>query len=96
VLSSWFTWLRARRVLGFVADDGDVARFVFKPRDLNRDGLPKPKAFAPELNPQLLRFDVGWNSDPEAKDARLALQVELAAAVAAAAVRRSPEDSAGR
>lgn len=45
-------------VLGYVHSGGSVARFVFSPRSLFKDGRPKPGAFQPELHPDLQRYEV--------------------------------------
>lgn len=41
----------------YISQGGAAARFVFKPRDLTGEGKPKPKAFAPELHPELVRLE---------------------------------------
>jgi len=41
----------------FVTANGNVARFVFEKRHLFANGKPKPKAFEPELHPELRRFE---------------------------------------
>ena len=54
-LKSLLNWLGASRSISsiaapdYVASHGNVARFVFNPRDLNRDGMPRPRVFEPEL-----------------------------------------------
>lgn len=123
----------------FVTPSGNVARYVFDKRHLFAvNGAPKPKAFEPEMHPELKRFEtsvcglngvsedrlwhlgrtvrpdktavaaaeisvsdveaaqlnceplpqpdydehgviLGWNADPDSKDARLSAQQELAA-----------------
>lgn len=135
----------------FVATNGNVARFIFSKRDIYSNGMPKPKAFEPELHPELLRYEtsvcglsgvddnrlwhlartirsdrtayavakisvaaireaqlsceplpqkgydehgviLGWNSDPDAKDARMSAQQDLVATITAQDVRRAPVD----
>lgn len=149
-LSSWFNRSRSpEAVPRYVREDGDVARFVFRERDLYHAGLPKPKAFQPEKHPETGRYEtsvcglagvsrdrlwelgrtirassgltalaalrlsvgavqraglkveaapepgfaehgvvVGWNPDPDAKDARLLQQQDLASLVKQADVLR--------
>jgi hypothetical protein len=148
---SWFTVPPTPEPHRYVTEDGNVSRFVFSARDLFADGTPKPKAFKPDMHPDLQRFEtsvcgmngvsderlwhlgrtiraregktaiavlelpvpkiitaglicepapevnydehgviMGWNPDPEAKDARLAVQSDLAAAVPASRVKRPP------
>lgn len=151
VLLTWFTKPQAPETNQFVADEGDIARFVFNRRDLFQDGRPKPKAFSPQWHKELDRYEtsicglndvvderlwflgrtiraqeglsaiaalelpvkavvstgldcisapepnyaehgviIGWNSDPNAKDERLAFQQDLAASVPASKVKRLP------
>ncbi|WP_155639777.1 hypothetical protein [Burkholderia cepacia] len=137
----------------FVSADGKVARFIFNKRDIYANGTPRPKAFEPELHPDLGRYEtsvcglngvhddrlwhlgrtirsdktavaiaeisvadiraahlaceplpqadydehgviLGWNSDPDAKDARMSAQQDLVAAISAQHVRKPPADPA--
>lgn len=137
----------------FVTANGKVARFIFSKRDIYANGTPRPKAFEPELHPDLRRYEtsvcglngvhddrlwhlgrtirsdktafavaevsvadisaanlaceplpqvdydehgviLGWNSDPDAKDARMSAQQDLVAAISAQHVRRPPKDPA--
>lgn len=54
---NWFSKSRAPNREGFISRAGDVARFVFRPRDLYADGRPKPKAFQPEFHAEFGRFE---------------------------------------
>lgn len=58
-LWSFFTKSPQPDVAGgdFVTANGTVARFVFEKRHLFANGKPKPKAFEPELHPELRRFE---------------------------------------
>ena len=52
----------------FVTTSGQIARFVFERRHLFANGTPKPKAFEPELHPELRRFETsvcGLNGAPD-------------------------------
>ena len=48
----------AEEVPAYVVEDGDVARFVFKSRELFPTGLPKPQAFRLDFHPDLKRHEV--------------------------------------
>lgn len=152
LLNLFSKWRAPSVVASYVSESGAVARFVFRSRDLSQDGRPKPRAFQPEVHPELRRYEtsvcglngisperlwelgrtvrassgltaiaalrlsvravretglrcepapepgypehgviVGWADDPEAKDKRLAQQVDLAALVSPNDVLRPNE-----
>ena len=71
----WFRTLFARsrgaEPREFVTETGEVARFVFRARDLDKSGNPKPGAFAPEMHPELNRWETSVCGRDGVSDSRL-------------------------
>ncbi|MBF4049635.1 hypothetical protein ISI15_16525 [Burkholderia pseudomallei] len=87
-LWSFFTKSPQPEVAGgdFVTANGNVARFVFEKRHLFANGTPKPKAFEPELHPELRRFETsvcGLNGVPDDRLWRLGRTVRAGKAAIA-------------